>query len=298
MQINRLFEIIYILIDKKRVTSKELAEHFEVSTRTIYRDIDALSLAGIPIYMSKGRGGGISILDDYVLNKTVLTSEEKNEILSSLKALKSLSSSNSESAVNKLSSLFGNSNPDWIEIDFSSWYNSEKEQSIFEQLKSAIISRKVISFDYASAKGELTKRTVEPVKLCFKGMSKYLYAFCLLRNDYRFFKLSRIKNLETSDEKFFRDDIPKVFDQKVDFYDEFIRLKLRISPTMTFRVYDEFDEFEIDEDGNFIVEIDYPKGEWIFYYISSFGSSCEVLEPLDIRESYKAELIKTLKNYN
>lgn len=87
MQINRLFEIVYILLDKKRVTSRELAERFEVSSRTIYRDIETLSAAGIPVYMSKGKGGGISLLPDFVLNKAVITDEEKEEILSSLKAV-------------------------------------------------------------------------------------------------------------------------------------------------------------------------------------------------------------------
>ena len=107
MQINRLFEIIYILLDKKTVTSKELADRFEVSTRTIYRDIETLSISGIPIYMSKGRGGGISLLPTFILNKTVITDEEKENILSSLKAVSAVGFSKTDTALTKLSSLFG-----------------------------------------------------------------------------------------------------------------------------------------------------------------------------------------------
>lgn len=297
MQINRLFEIIYTLMDRKTVTAKELAEHFEVSTRTIYRDIDSLSAAGIPVYMSKGRGGGVSILEDFVLNKAVLTSNEKREILSSLQALSTVSSTENDSAIKKLSSLFGESNPEWIEIDFSSWYNADKEQELFDALKSAIITKKVIAIDYSSSKGEGTCREVEPLKICFKGMARYLYGFCLLRNDYRFFKLSRIKNLQVSDKRFTRETPAKVFDNKISFCDEFIKLKLKISPEMSFRVYDEFDEYEKLKDGSFIVEISYPKGEWVFYYIASFGQNCEVLEPQEIRDAIKEEFEKTLKNY-
>ena len=81
MQVNnRLFEIVYILMQKKKVTAKELADRFEVSTRTIYRDIEALSTANIPIYATKGKDGGIGLLDEYVLNKAILSEEEQNQI--------------------------------------------------------------------------------------------------------------------------------------------------------------------------------------------------------------------------
>ena len=146
MQINRLFEIVYVLLDKKSVTSKELAERFEVSSRTIYRDIETLSSAGIPVYMSKGKGGGISLLPDFVLNKTVITDEEKEDILSSLKAVNAINLCKTDTALNKLSSLFGESNTDWIEVDFFSWANAQNETETFNTIKSAIYSKRVISF--------------------------------------------------------------------------------------------------------------------------------------------------------
>ncbi|MDZ5035281.1 HTH domain-containing protein, partial [Clostridium perfringens] len=118
---NRLFEIIYILLDKENTTAKELAEHFEVSQRTIYRDIEDLSQAGIPIYMSKGKGGGISLLSNFVLNKAILSEEEKREILAAMQGLSAINENEFNGALSKLSSFLGGNNENWIEVDFSNW---------------------------------------------------------------------------------------------------------------------------------------------------------------------------------
>lgn len=297
MQINRMFEIIYILIDKKTITARELAERFEVSSRTIYRDVETLSSAGIPIYMTKGKGGGISILEDFVLNKVVLTEDEKTDVLSSMKAVDAINFNKTDSALKKLSSLFGGNNSDWIEVDFSSWYNSEEESETFHKIKSAILSKRIINFTYSSGKGERTTREVEPLKLCFKGMSRYLYTFCILRQDYRFFKLSRIKDIVITEKRFDRIVTSPIFKSDHMFNEQYINLKLKISSNMAFRVYDEFDHYTREPDGSFIIDTIYPVGEWLFSYIASFGSNCEVLEPLDIRNKVKEELQKILDNY-
>ena len=165
MQINRLFEIVYILLEKKLTTAKKLSEHFEVSRRTIYRDVDVLVSAGIPIYMTKGKGGGISILPDFVLNKTTLSQNEKTDILSSLQAIDAISPYKTNAAINKLSSLFGGVNSDWIEVDFSSWKNADEEKKLFLDVKSSIVNKQKVSFSYSNGKGENTERTVEPLKL-------------------------------------------------------------------------------------------------------------------------------------
>ena len=202
MQINRLFEIVYILLENKIVKAGELAEHFEVSVRTIYRDVETLSQAGIPIYMSKGKGGGISLMPDFILNKAVLTEQEKGEILSSLKAVSALSLSESGSALNKLNSMLGKQNDDWIEVDFSSWGYFENDENYFSKIKKAIVEKYVITFMYSSSKGEKILRTVLPLKLVFKGAAWYLYGYCRLREDYRFFKIRRISELSLSEEIF------------------------------------------------------------------------------------------------
>jgi len=297
MQINRLFEIVYLLLNKKSVTSKELADRFEVSTRTIFRDIETLSGAGIPVYMSKGKGGGISLLPGFVLNKAVLTEGEKDNILSSLKAVSAVNFTEADTALQKLSSLFGESKVDWIEVDFTSWSNTNAEQEGFYTIKSAIMEKKVISFTYASAKGQQTAREVEPLKLCFKGGAWYLYGFCRTRKDDRFFKLSRIRNLSVLEHTFLRKAPIQLFSEQSQYQGEYIKLKLKLSPQMAYRVYDEFDSYKELSDGSFLAEINYPRKEWLLYYITTFGSQCELLEPEEVRNEVKEELQKMLNYY-
>ena len=117
MQINRLFEIVYLLLEKNTITAKELSEHFGVSIRTIYRDIDILSTANIPIYTNKGKGGGIHLLDNFVLDKSILSEEEQNQILFALQSLEKLDTNNEKKALEKMSMLFHKKTKNWIEVD-------------------------------------------------------------------------------------------------------------------------------------------------------------------------------------
>ncbi len=202
MQINRLFEIVYILLKKKHVTAKELSEHFEVSQRTIYRDIEALCEAGIPIYANRGKGGGICLMDQFVLNKSLLTKEEQSDILSALQGLQVTSNIGPSSALSKLRSLFQTDDPDWIEVDFSYWNSREEDRRSFTLLKEAIWNRKVISFRYFNSYGQESFRVAEPLKLLFKGQAWYLSAYCREKQSFRFFKISRMEGLEVSEETF------------------------------------------------------------------------------------------------
>lgn len=299
MQINRLFQIIYILLENKVVTAGELAERFNVSVRTIYRDIENLSSVGVPVYMSKGKGGGISILPNFILNKALLTQEEKQDILSSIRAVCAVSLSNDDSlkTLNKLNNILGENNSDWIEVDFSNWANGEKEKYVFENIKSSILNKNIIVFDYFSSKHESIKRTVYPLKLYFKGQSWYLYGFCKLRNDYRFFKLTRIKNIVISNENFEVSYPDKIFKEDNTFQQRLVNVKLRIAKGMAYRVYDEFEVVEELEDGDFIVNISYPMGEWLYSYIYTFGEYAEVLEPLELREHMRSKIERMLKVY-
>lgn len=193
MQISRLFEIVYILLGKKSVTAKELAEHFGVSARTIYRDVETLSGAGIPVYMSKGKGGGISLLDSFVLSKSMLSESEQTEILTALSALRSVNYAESQNALSKLSGIFGKASQNWIKVNFSQWHGFDKK---FETIKEAIFSKKVISFDYHGRWKEKTSKLVEPLQLRFNVNAWYLYAFCTKRQDMRTFKISRMETVK------------------------------------------------------------------------------------------------------
>jgi predicted DNA-binding transcriptional regulator YafY len=277
------------------MTAGELASHFEVSPRTIYRDVELLSAAGIPVYMTKGKGGGISLLPDFVLNKAVLTDSERSDILSALHAVKAVSLEQTNTAVQKLSSLFGNTNTDWVEVDFSGWANAGEETQLFVSLKAAIIEKRRVAFHYHGSESS-NRRVVEPLKLCFKGQSWYLYAYCTLRRDYRFFKLRRIRELSLLGEHFKRPAPERIFDGEKVFQEDFVTVTLKLSQEMAYRVYDEFSQWKVIP-GGFIAKLTMPKGDWVYQYLATFGEHCEVLEPEEVRLQVRDKLQKTLARY-
>lgn len=298
MKGNRLFEIIYTLLDKKNVTAKELAEHFEVSQRTIYRDIEDLSQSGVPIYMTKGKGGGISLLSDFILNKAILSQEEKKEILAAMQGLNAVNKSEFNGVLSKLSSFLGGDDENWIEVDFSNWDKNNTLGEKFTTIKNSIINKNLISFEYFNSNGKLLERIVEPLKLVFKGQGWYLYAYCREREDNRFFKLTRMSNINIILENFNRTVPNKIFSEEdTGYYNELIHLKLRIDKKLAFRIYDEFHNYSLDDNGDFIVNLDFPSGDWLFGYLMSFGEYIEVLEPLNIRDEIKKKLMYALKKY-
>ena len=293
MQINRLFEIIYILLNKKTITAKELAERFEVSVRTIYRDIDTLSSAGIPVYASQGKGGGISLLDDYVLDKSVLSERERNEILYALQGLSITQAPEADKILTKLSSLFNINKTSWIEVDFSPWGSDEKRTCQFTIIKDAILSRRIIEFNYFSSSGEKSTRRVEPVKLVFKVNAWYLQAFCLTKNTYRFFKITRMLDVLMTPETFPEKDLEELPESEpAKKTQSWIDVYLKISAQGAYRVYDEFDENNItkNKDGSFNVTASLPDNPWLIRYILSFGADIEVLAPQNVRGMFLKEL--------
>jgi predicted DNA-binding transcriptional regulator YafY len=300
MQINRLFEIVYILLDKKTITARELSEHFEVSVRTIYRDIDTLSIAGIPIYTNKGKGGGISLIEDFVLNKSVLSEKEQNEILMSLQSLNAMKFIDVGPVLKRLSTIFNKESTNWIDVDFSQWGSDDSEKEKFNIIKTAIISTKMVSFDYFSSYGEKTLRTVEPLKLVFKGQGWYLYGFCRLKGEFRIFKITRIKNLGLLNETFKREIPIDIWGEGNKSYkNKMVTLILKIDKRMAYRLYDEFDQENIvkNSDGSFTATTTFPDGDWIYGYVMSYGEYAEVLEPKDIREIIKRKFEEGLKKY-
>lgn len=299
MKTNRLFEIIYILLNKKSVTAASLAERFGISQRTVYRDIDVLALSGIPVFTEKGKGGGISLLPEYVLNKSLLNEKEQSEILSALQSLGVVKAADTDQMLNKLSVLFNKSVINWLEIDFSSW--SFNDGKIFNDFKTAILERKIAEFDYYSTFGEKTHRKIEPIQLWFKSKAWYIKGFCLTRQDTRLFKLNRIRNLTILDEEFIgKRNLLEAAIQECDTNQKpDINLKFKIAPQMTYRVLDEFDDDQIEKqlDGSFIITITWPEDDWVYGTILSYGEYLEVLEPQYIKEIIKEKLKKMSKKY-
>ena len=252
MKDNRLFRILYYILEKGKVTASELADKFEVSVRTIYRDIDSISSAGIPVYALQGKGGGIEIAEDFVLSKSLLSENEKQQIMSALQGLDNTAIQHENELLTKLSALFKMKNTGWIEVDFNNWQNNKLYEQTFNDIKSAILSKNIISFTYFSSNEKETSRRVKPVRLLFKSQDWYLYAFCLLRNDFRYFKLSRIKNLDIHTEKF-NDSFEDTILKKEIPHENTVHIKVKFDRKVAFRVYDEINgEIIEDNEGNVI----------------------------------------------
>lgn len=296
MQVNRLFQIVYLLLHKKKVTAKELADEFEVSIRTIYRDVETLSGAGIPIYMSQGKGGGIELLEDFVLDKTVLSESEQAEILSALQGLSVVKEPDANQLLSKMSNLFHKSQTNWIEIDFSDWSGNDEK---YQLIKTAILEKQTISFIYFNSYGQKSERTIAPLQLWFKGKTWYVKAFCMNKQQHRIFKLNRMKEVKFADIPYptkinFPPNEPILVENRAE-----ISLTFQISSELAFRVYDDFDENQITTlpNGDYLINVSYPPGEWVLGYLLSFGSSLKVVEPNWIKDLVKETLQKSLEQY-
>lgn len=327
--INRLLGIIYILISKGTVTATELAGRFEVSTRTIYRDVETLSMAGIPVYAKKGKNGGICLMENFVLNKMLISQEEQQEILTALLSVRETSVTEERDTLQKLGEFFETKPIDWLAIDLSDWSGSRRQ--LYEDIRRAVLGRKVISFDYYGQNGEMRRRTVEPVQMVFKEYTWYLKAYCRLRGDFRFFKLFRMKELVVSEEIFVpreekvRKEVQQEVGQEIpgaegteqsvmqstgtagadvikaatsenEFCTEII---LWIDKKEAYRVYDRFDDSELEvlETGDFLVHVNYVVDDWVYGLILSFGPSTKVLEPPHIRQEVQRRIAVMLENY-
>lgn len=288
MQESRLFKIVYHLLDKGQATAPELAEKFEVSVRTIYRDIDALSGAGIPVYAETGRNGGIHLMNDFVLDKAVLSEEEKQEILTAIQSINTTQNISSSQTLQKLSAIFNLNSENWLEVDFSRWGNKEFDNKKFELLKSAVLHCKSVKIHYASSYGIISERIVQPCKLAYKAKAWYLKAFCTEKQDWRIFKLNRIWDLEILNESFPHRSFPKPIEISEGEYNQ---ITLRFPKEMAYRVYDEFDETQIEyqKNGDLIASAEMPVDTWLIGYLLSFGAKVEIIEPKYLCEILAAQ---------
>ena len=301
MKINRLLEITILLLNKGTITAKELAERFGVSTRIIYRDVDVLSSAGVPVFMNKGNGGGISLLENYSLNKALISEHESESLLFALKTLQATKYPEIDAVLDKISAIFKNvDSTDWVYIDFSPWSSNPNEYSKFTDIKKAILERKVITFDYINSDGGRTHRSIEPMRLIFKGQAWYLWGYCNLKQDFRVFRISRIKKVVVTSSSFIRREF-KEHGKEGNRHTpvKLVNLELKFYPEVLYRLYDDFDDGLIirNTDGTCSITVTYPEDEWVYGYLLSFGCYLEVLEPEHIRSIVAERMKKALEFY-
>lgn len=298
MQASRMFEMLYMLMERERMTAPELARRLEVSVRTVYRDAQALSEAGIPVYAERGKGGGISILPSFKLSKSMLSEEERRSILASLQAATQAGAEDG-AVLRKLRAFFGSGDCDWVRIDFSDWSGTQEHDVAL--LKEAILSRRRLAFVYFGESGEKTEREVCPLQLWFKGQAWYLRAYCLTRHAMRTFKLSRLKQLRIIPGEYPPHCTQTLDEPESDWPEpESLHLRMLADACMAYRVYDDFADSSITrrEDGSFLIDTHFPPGAWITSIVLSYGAHAQVLEPPELREAICRAAKNLLTRYN
>ncbi|MBU3875354.1 YafY family transcriptional regulator [Faecalicatena sp. AGMB00832] len=300
MKIDRLIGILSILLQQEKVTAPYLAEKFEVSRRTINRDIEVLCKAGIPLVTTQGAGGGISIMDGYRMDKTLLTSADMRAILAGLRSLDSVSGSNRYQQLMDKLSLENSSvltSNQHIVIDLSSWYKNSLAPKI-ELIQRAIDRNELLSFSYYAPGGE-SIRTLEPYLLVFQWASWYVWGYCLSRQDYRMFKLNRMPEIKGTGEIFTPRQLPEFRIQNEEIFPAMIDVKALFEPEMKWRLIEEYgiDSFQKMEDGKLLFQFGFMDKESVFGWMLSFGDHAELLEPSDLRKELEQMLKRMQKKY-
>lgn len=292
MKSNRLFEILLILVNKRKVTSVELAEEFEVSVRTIYRDIETLSSSGIPVYTKNGKNGGIYLMDNYTLDKTMVSNHEKEDILFALKALGSVPNLKESEVLKKVEAVFDKdsivTNGEWLEIDFSPWKSlTSKESKLFSKLKESINKNKSIRIQYVSTRLEESSRSIDPIKLVFKHKDWYLIGYCRVKVGFRMFKINRIISCEILEEDAqLYLNIPKMYNN--DYMDDkaLMNVEIFFSMSVAYRVYEEFDREQISrvDDSKIRLKGDVEVNDWFISKLLSYGGDIYIKSPKDLKD--------------
>lgn len=285
MKLDRMIGILAVLLQKEKVTAPWLAEKFEVSRRTINRDIERLCMAGIPIVTTRGADGGISIMEGYAIDRTLLTSSDMQAVLAGLRSLDSVSGTNRyaqlmEKLLPGASDLLAGD--PHILIDLSSWYRAALAPKI-ELLHGAIESGRLVSFSYHAPSGE-SRRTVEPYDLIFQWAGWYLWGWCRTREDFRLFKLNRMTELDLSGSFEKRPaPLPDLSQEKV--FPHVFQVRARIEPEYKWRLIEEYgaDSFSIQTDGSLLFTFGFADKTSVIGWIASFGGGAELLEPVELR---------------
>lgn len=301
MKIDRLVSIIMVLLDKERIGAQKLADMFEVSPRTIYRDIDTINMAGIPIRSTPGVGGGFEIMQKYKVDKNIFSAADLSAILMGLTNLSDVIRGNElVNALAKVKSFIPADKAKDIElkasqvcIDLSPWIGNRNTQQYLEIIKIALQKSNLLSFEYTAHHGTKTVRTVEPYQLVRKSGHWYVQGYCRLRNDFRLFRLSRISNLQMEQDTFTPRDYQRPILDAAEILETMqTEIKIRIHKSIMDRVLDycTFEHFAPDGDEHYFVIFPFIENAYYYDILLGFGDRCECLEPLYIRSEMKRRI--------
>lgn len=301
MKIDRQLGILSILLQRENVTASYLARMFEVSVRTINRDVEDLCRAGIPIVTRQGISGGISIMDGYKIDRTMLTRAEMQDILAGLRSLDSVNGTNrygqlmEKLSIGSSDFLVGNQS---VLIDLSSWYKDSLALKI-ELIRSAIEQHKELEFLYYAPKGE-SSRTIEPYYLIFRWSSWYVWGWCRDREDFRLFKLNRMDKVVVSERVFSRREapLPDLRDERV--FPGGIKVKALFEADCKWRLVEEFGTgcFIEQKDGKLLFQADYTDKENLLTWLLTFRDKAELLEPAELRDELRKSILQMIRKYD
>ena len=309
MKIDRMLTIIVMLLNRDRISAKELAEKFEISVRTVYRDIDTINMAGIPVVSYPGNNGGFGILENYKLDHQVLTLNNMCSMLSALKGINStLEDAELESSIEKLRNLIPQDKTDHLDlhmeqiiINMLPWRHTPKQKQQVKIIQSAIIQSQLITITYRNNANETSTRQIEPMSLIFKSYTWYLFAYCKLKTDFRIFRISRMIHLQVEDERFERreksyHEIEQASMERVSS----TTVTLKFAPEVRTRVEDSFDRenIEVLSTGDLIVTAHFPDEELYYPMIFSFGEHVEVLGPERLRRAVVSKIKLMQEKYH
>lgn len=302
MKLERLIGILMILLHERNVTAKSLADRFSVSVRTIQRDIDVLSVSGIPVTAAKGPAGGYGLLAGYTLDKTYLRKEEFKllaDLLGGLeKLLRQVGFADIREKVNAVSGKESLLNTEKIRFDFMPWLPQHALQEQLSQILDAIGDHMLIEIDYTDQKGNATRRRIEPYQLVMKDYAWYVHGYCLERRGFRYFKVLRIKGLKVTETLFEPRHVPTE-EPFASLRDKLTDIKLKFSLSAIGRLEDYFSEKDIMYmEDHILVQTRYPDDPWLYQFLMSFGKSVEVLEPAHVRERLRDEAQSILRMYS
>ncbi|AZS18078.1 YafY family transcriptional regulator [Paenibacillus lutimineralis] len=305
MRVDRLLSMLLIISNKGLVTGKELAEHFEVSLRTIYRDIEKLGEAGIPVASMGGKGGGYYIMENYNVDNLFLKKDEASTFMAIMNNLNFLFGKNAQfnDMVLKIENTYNREkNTDKLSINMSHFSMENELKEYLFLMNQAIEENKLMVFDYCNRQMEYSERIVEPFQIAFSSGQWYLVGFCRYRDDYRRFKLVRIRNLRMGEDFEKRDiskeEIEEIFEES--YRRSSIQVTLKFSNRMGKQLTEYFQEENIQqtEDNQYIVVDHFPYEEGLLKYILSFGKECEIIEPRYLRDELREYVKELLHLYN
>ncbi|USB33085.1 YafY family protein [Paenibacillus sp. YPG26] len=309
MKIDRLLAITVLLLNRGRISAAELAERFEVSTKTIYRDMDTLSQAGIPVAAHQGTTGGFEIMEHYTIHRQFLTLDEIASVVAAIKGMgTAFEDKNLDNLLEKVQTLLGRSDLQTsrqsarMVFDFNPWGQGSGAKSKVSLLKAAIERLQLVSFSYSNMNGVHTERVAEPYSLILKGHLWYLHAFCRLRNEFRMFRLTRIQGLEVLDQLFLPQEAPSLdryeWRQEWSGPDE-LEVVLIFNPEVRYRVQDIFAPELVTQlpDGTIRVKGPYPVDEWFYSMILSFGERVRIEQPPEAAQEIRSRVQRMLSLY-